>query len=84
MHCNGKTNAGELAALALSIYLQSGVDIEASSGRIHAGNILRIVDFFQAQFLTVIPGGGKNEDKKEKIKKVISPPPCFSSSGDCK
>lgn len=86
LHCSVKTLGNfqlfiiSAWNLALHRYLQSGVDIEASSGWIHAGNILRIVDFFQAQFLPVIPGGGKKINKREKNKNKNSDfffPPCF-------
>lgn len=71
LHCSVKTLGNfqlfiiSAWNLALHRYLQSGVDIEASSGWIHAGNILGIVDFFQAQFLPVIPGGGKKKKRKK-------------------
>lgn len=38
------------------MYLQTWIDGEAASCRVHAGHVLNIVYFLQKQLITVIPG----------------------------
>lgn len=52
--------------LNVLVYLQPGINGEAASRGVHAGNVLNVVYFFQKQFITVIPAEHTQGEKKEK------------------
>lgn len=60
--------------LNVSVYLQPGINGEAASRGVHAGNVLNVVYFFQKQFITVIPA---EHTQGENFKKLFN---CFAGT----
>lgn len=74
------------------VYLQPGINGEAASRGVHAGNILNVVYFFQNQLISVIPAEHTQGEKKNKslfncfadtstsaCARTPTSPPCASS-----